>query len=264
MQLSGQTAIISGGLGDIGRAISLELGDRGAKIAICDLHHPQSGPAIEFASQLHDRQIAAAYQQVDVSDAMAVEHWYDEVEQQLGLPTLIVPNAAVVSLVRICDLTSEQWNREMRVNLDGAFYMAQCGAKRMVSAKQAGRIVFIGSWVGLTPQSHIPAYCVTKAGLRMLCKVMALDLAENGILVNEVAPGNVDAGLSARIFEMNPEWKERNLKRVPIGEMSQAFEVAFQVAHLCDPANRQMTGSVILMDGGLSLMSGPNPDMSDK
>lgn len=262
MQLDGQTAIISGGLGDIGRAIALELGERGANVAMCDLHDPQSSAVIEFAAELERRQIKSTYHQIDVSDPDAIARWIDAVETDLGLPTLIVPNAAIVSLVRICELTPMQWSREMRVNLDGAFYMAQCAAKRLVSASRTGRIIFIGSWVGFTPQTHIPAYCVTKAGLRMLCKVMALDLAPHGILVNEVAPGNVDAGLSARIFEMNPEWRERNLKRVPIGEMSQAYEVAYQVAHLCDPANRQMTGSVVLMDGGLSLMSGPNPDMN--
>ena len=263
MQLHDQTAIISGGLGDIGRAIAVELGGRGARVAICDLHNADSDAAVEFAAELKGRKIHACYHQADVSDPDAVERWINSVEGVLGLPTLVVPNAAVVSLVRVCDLTYAEWNRDMRVNLDGAFYMAQCAAKKLVAARQAGQIVFIGSWVGFTPQTHIPAYCVSKAGLRMLCKVMALDLAPHGILVNEVAPGNVDAGLSARIFEMNPEWRERNLKRVPIGEMSQASEVAYQVAHLCDPENRQMTGSVVLMDGGISLMSGPNPDMSD-
>ncbi len=263
MQLQNQTAIISGGLGDIGRAIALELGGRGASVAVGDLHDPQSSSVVEFLAELRHGQITACYHLVDVSDSDAVERWYEAVESELALPTLIVPNAAIVTLVGVRDLTPAQWSREMRVNLDGAFYMAQCGANRLVHAKSPGRIVFIGSWVGFTPQTHIPAYCVTKAGLRMLCRVMALDLAPHGILVNEVAPGNVDAGLSARIFEMNPEWRERNLKRVPIGEMSQASEVAYQVAHLCDPANKQMTGSVLLMDGGLSLMSGPNPDMSD-
>lgn len=263
MQLSGQTAIISGGLGDIGRAIALELGARGAQVAICDLADADSAAATRFLSELRQEQIRARYDQLDVSDAAAVEKWIGEVEVDLGLPTLIIPNAAVVSLVGVRDITPAQWSRELHVNLDGAFYIAQFSARRLVEARLQGRIVFIGSWVGFTPQTHIPAYCVSKAGLRMLCKVMALDLAAHGILVNEVAPGNVDAGLSARIFEMNPEWRERNLKRVPIGQMSQASEVAYQVAHLCDPANRQMTGSVLLMDGGLSLMSGPNPDMSD-
>ncbi len=261
MQLEGKTAVISGGLGDIGRAIGLELGGRGAAIAICDLKSEEQ--ARPFLVDLKSKGISARYDQVDVSDPDAVNTWLDDVTNSLGIPELIIPNAAVVSLVTVRELTPEQWKRELNINLDGAFFMAQSAAKRMIASGLKGRIVFIGSWVGFTPQTHIPAYCVSKAGIRMLTKVLALDLAPFGILVNEVAPGNVDAGLSARIFEMNPEWRERNLKRVPILEMSEAHEVAYQVAHLCDPANRQMTGSVLLMDGGLSLMSGPNPDMTD-
>lgn len=255
---SEQVAIISGGLGDIGRAIARTLAQRGADIAVGDVLEPEK--ATGLLEELRGLGRRARYDRVDVSDAAAVSAWVAATEADLGVPTLIVPNAAIVSLVGLRDLTPEQWSREMRVNLDGAFHMAQAGALRLLQQGKPGRIVFIGSWVAHAPQTHIQAYCVTKAGVRMLCKVMALELAPHGILVNEVAPGNVDAGLSARIFEQNPVWRERNLTRVHIREMSQAEEVALQVAHLCDPANRQMTGSVLLMDGGLSLLSGPNPD----
>jgi NAD(P)-dependent dehydrogenase (short-subunit alcohol dehydrogenase family) len=257
MHLEGSIALISGGLGDIGKAIGLELASHGADVAIGDILDPTE--ASDYLSALAELGVRAIYTCVDVSDPNAVAVWFAEVEANLGLPNLIIPNAAVVSLVRIRDLTPEQWQREMRVNLDGAFYMAQAGAKRLVEASLPGRIVFIGSWVGATPQDHIPAYCVTKAGIGMLTRVLALDLAPHNILVNEVAPGNVDAGLSARIFEQNPAWRQISMDREPIKVLTQSDEVAFQVAHLCDPRNRQMTGSTLLMDGGLSMMSGPNP-----
>jgi NAD(P)-dependent dehydrogenase (short-subunit alcohol dehydrogenase family) len=85
---------------------------------------------------------------------------------------------------------------------------------------------------------------------------MALELAPQGILVNEVAPGFVDAGLSGRFFREKPGLREQAAARVPIGQLIEACDVARQVAHLCDPANRHMTGSTILMDGGLSLRQG--------
>jgi glucose 1-dehydrogenase len=91
--------------------------------------------------------------------------------------------------------------------------------------------------------------------MRMLCKCMALDLAPTGILVNEVAPGYVDAGLSAAVWIKNPEARENAAERVPIGKLIDAADVAQQVAHLCEPDNRHMTGSVLLMDGGLSLVT---------
>ena len=124
---------------------------------------------------------------------------------------------------------------------------------RLLEHKRPGRIVFIGSWAAHAAHNAIPAYCVAKAGLRMLCKCMALEFAPHGILVNEVAPGYVNAGLSAQGWAQNPDAREAARQRVPIQELIEPQEVALQVAHLCEPANRHMTGSVLLMDGGLSL-----------
>ena len=254
MDLHGQVAVISGGLGDIGRAIARALAESGADVGIGDVL--QESEAEGSLGELRGIGRRVRYDQADVSDHQAVERWLDSVQENLGTPTIVIPNAAVVSLTPFRKVTVDQWNRQMRVNLDGAFFLAQGGALRMLSAGIRGRIVFVGSWGGHAPQTHIPAYCVSKAGLRMLCKVMALDLAPDGILVNEVAPGNVDAGLSTRVFEENPVWRERNEKRVPIGIMSSADDIARQVAWLCDPENTQITGSTLLVDGGLSLLSG--------
>jgi glucose 1-dehydrogenase len=152
-------------------------------------------------------------------------------------------------------MTSDEWSRELQVNLTGAFHMAQAGAARLLARQAHGRIVFIGSWAGHAPHPSIPAYCVAKAGLRMLCRCMALELAPSGILVNEVAPGYVDAGLSAKVWLTNPGARERAAARVPTGQLIAAEEVAQQVAQLCEPSNRHTTGSVLLMDGGLSLVT---------
>jgi NAD(P)-dependent dehydrogenase (short-subunit alcohol dehydrogenase family) len=99
-------------------------------------------------------------------------------------------------------------------------------------------------------------YSVSKAGLRMLCQCMALELAPHHITVNEIAPGYVDAGLSGKIFDANPALREEARAKVPNRELISAAEVAAQVAYLCDPENRHITGSTLLMDGGLSLQRG--------
>jgi NAD(P)-dependent dehydrogenase (short-subunit alcohol dehydrogenase family) len=251
--LTNQVALISGGLGDIGRAIALELARRGADIAIGDVRDPSAARGL--ADELRELGVRSRYDTVDVSDASAVTAWLTAVERDLGVPTLIIPNAATVTLAGVRDVTADQWSKELRINLDGAFHLAQAGALRMLAHKKPGRIVFVGSWAAHAPHSNITAYCVAKAGLRMLCKCMAADLAPDGILVNEVAPGYVDAGLSAQIWDKNPGAKEAAAQRVPTGHLIDAAEVAQQVAHLCEPANRHMTGSVLLMDGGLSLVT---------
>jgi glucose 1-dehydrogenase len=251
--LNGQVAIVSGALGDIGRAIALELARRGADVAVGDILEPTEAEGLLTGLRQMGRK--ARYDTVDVSDWDAVTQWIADTEADLGMPTLIVPNAAIVVMGRIYEVTPEQWRRQMAVNLDGAFFMAQAAVQRLLHHGRPGRIVFIGSWVAHTPRPHIPAYCVSKAGLRMLCKCMALELAPRGILVNEVAPGNVDAGLSARLFAEDPALRDPHIAMVPVGRLMSAEEVALQVAHLCDPANQQMTGSTLLMDGGLSLLS---------
>jgi NAD(P)-dependent dehydrogenase (short-subunit alcohol dehydrogenase family) len=252
-RLAGRVAIISGGLGDIGRAIGREIARSGADIALGDvLEDVRASGLLRELRQMGRR---ARYDRADVADAEAVSAWIRAVEADLGAPDLIIPNAAVVTLAGIRDITPEQWAREIQVNLNGAFHLAQAGALRLLACGRPGRIVFLGSWAAHAPHAHIPAYCAAKAGLRMLCKCMALDLAPRGILVNEVAPGYVDAGLSAQVFREQPERRAQAEKAVPVRKLITPEEVAAQVAHLCDPDNCHMTGSVLLMDGGLSLVS---------
>lgn len=249
--LAGQVAIISGGLGDIGRAIALELARRGADVALGDLFEP--GQAEALLAELRSLGRRARYDRVDVADAEAVRTWVENADRDLGTPTLIIPNAAIVQLGGFAELTPERWRHELSVNLDGTFHVAQHATRRLVDRGLPGRVVFIGSWAAHAVHAHIPGYCVAKAGLRMLCRCLAAELAPHDILVNEVAPGWVDAGLTARIFDGNPDMRGRALDVIPVRRMIEPEEVAVQVAHLCDPANRHITGTTLLMDGGLSL-----------
>ncbi len=248
MNLEGQVALVSGGLGHIGRAISCRLTELGAAVAVGDIW-----PSEQAAPLLQKLGRKARYDQVDVSDDLAVDRWLQAVEQSLGLPNLVIPSAAIVTMSSLRSLTPAEWRKELSINLDGAFFVAHAAAKRLIAAGRPGRIVFIGSWAASVPHAHVPTYCVAKAGLRMLMKQMALEYAPNGILVNEVAPGYVDGGLNNQAFVENTDLREQCRLKVPIRQLMTADDVAFSVAHLCDPRNRHMTGSVVLMDGGLSL-----------
>jgi len=245
--------MISGGLGDIGRAMSVAFAKQGAAIALCG--ETPGTAASTFLSELEKFTTSCSYTSVDVADAKAVQQWIELVEKKQGVPTIIIANAATVTLARIHELTADQWSREIQVNLNGAFYMAQMATARMLHHKQPGRVVFVGSWAAYTPHTHIPAYCVSKAGMRMLCKCMALELAPHNILVNEIAPGYVEAGLSARVWEKDPELSKEALRKVPVHKLISPEAVAAQVIQLCHPNNEHMTGSTLLMDGGLSLLS---------
>lgn len=248
-----EKVIISGGLGDIGRAIVLEFAKAGADIAVGDLQ-PESN-ANEFISELKQYGVTAIYHQVNVTDAVAVSKWVKDVEQKIGTPGIVIANAATATFASISEITPEQWSKELRVNLDGAFFLVQSAAARLLHHKLPGRMVLMGSWAAHAVHSNLPAYSVSKAGIRMLCKCMALELAPHHILVNELAPGFVDAGLSGKIFKKQPGSKDRAIDKVPVKEIISAEEVARQVLLLCDPKNKHITGSTLLMDGGLSLLS---------
>lgn len=246
--------LVSGGLGDIGRAVSEAFAKHGAAIALCDLCDATDGQ--KFLQRLKKKyHVPCQYHQVDVSEADAVESWIQETENNLGTPSIIIANAATVTLANIHQITSEQWSRELRVNLDGAFYMAQKATKRLVDKKLPGHVVFVGSWAAHAVHQNMPAYSVSKAGMRMLCKCMALELASHQILVNEIAPGYVQAGLSSKIWEKHHELSEQAIEKVPVKKIMSAETVALQILHLCHPLNEHITGSTLLMDGGLSLLS---------
>jgi len=249
-ELTNQVAIISGGLGDIGRAIAIELARRGADIALGDI--APAVAATPILEALNTLECKANYTQVDTANAQQVSDWVTQVEAELGTPSLIIPNAAIATLKNTKEISAEEWTREISINLNGAFFLAQTAALQLSQHNKPGRIVFVGSWAAERPHQHIPAYSASKAALRMLMQCMALDFAPH-ILINEIAPGYVNAGLSGRIFAEKPEIKEAARLRVPIQQLIEPEEVAAQVAHLCDPANRHMTGSVLTMNGGLSL-----------
>jgi len=244
--------VISGGLGDIGQAICREFAGQGAAMAIGGLQSQDD--ARVFLDELKQSYgVSSHYTMVDVSDAVAVDQWLLEVEAHLGVPSLIISNAATVTQAAIHQMTADEWSRELRVNLDGSFYLTQKATKRMVELNLPGHVIFIGSWAAEAVHPTLPAYCVSKAGVRMLCKCMALELAPHHIMVNEIAPGYVEAGLSAEIWAKNPGLIDEAAKKVPVGKIMSATAVAQQVAHLCHPANEHITGSTLLIDGGLSL-----------
>lgn len=242
--LSGRVAVITGGIGDIGLAAARALKQRGAKVALGDLATP--AVAAKRAPGFH-------YTRVDTSKPRALQSWIRKVDGDLGPPDLIVANAGIVELVGAMKSSEKAWRRTMDINLSGAYFFVQAACRNLMAKGLPGRVVLVGSWAAHAPHPRMTAYSVAKAGLRMLGQCLALELAPEGITVNEVAPGFVDAGLTGKIYDDRPELREISRGFVPNGQLIEAAEVGEQIAFLCDPANRHMVGSVHLMDGGLSL-----------
>lgn len=254
--LLGRVALVSGGTGDIGHAITRELLRRGATVALSDLHTDDS-TAVRSQAQALAREVPGcmfSYSRVDVTDRLSVRDWVRRIASRFGTPTIIVPNAGIDGRSPLTEISEQRWRSILSVNLDGALNLASEGAAVMLQSQTIGHIVFIGSVAAHLPSAVIPAYCVSKAGLRMLCKCMALELGPKGIRVNEVAPGNVEGGMSGRIFEAQPELIEQTIQATPLRTLVGLDDVALAVADLCDPSfTRTITGTTVIIDGGLSL-----------
>lgn len=237
-----QVAAVTGSRGAIGAAILARLEGLGARVRGGDLPGPDdSTPA------------------VDVTSPASVEAWLDDVESRLGPLSIGVVCAGISRPGRLVDTSDRDWNDVVAVNLSGAFYTARGMIRRMLNSGRPGRIVFVGSWAAHAPHPHIGAYSATKAGLRALCQTLALDHAADGILVNEVAPGIVDAGLSAELFRRDPALEQRTRAAIPSGLVIDADHIARDVVFLASPDNRHTTGTCLVSDGGLSLSSKMNP-----
>lgn len=258
--MENRIALISGGLGDIGRAIAVHLAKQGMRIALADL--PDEATASPQLEALRAAGCGALlYNRVDVSSEEEVAAWLDLVAEQWGTPQVVVPNAGIVVSGQLTDpdLSTGEVRRQMDVNFWGSYHMAVQAARRMKAAGVGGRIVFIGSWAAERPNARISAYCVSKAALRMLCKTLALELAAHDILVNEVAPGIVEGGLSKKNQQKDPALLQTHLASIPVHSLVPVEEVAAHVGLLCSSAALNITGTTILVDGGLSLTSKMTP-----
>jgi NAD(P)-dependent dehydrogenase (short-subunit alcohol dehydrogenase family) len=245
-QLDGLGVAITGAAGDLGHAMSLELVRLGARVTMIDrVGEHEASERIAAVGRVGK----CSYLQADVTDRPAVEAALRAVDPL----DVAIGNAGIVESAPFLEVTGEQWQAHVDINLTGCFNVGQVAAQLMVERERPGLVLFTGSWVGEIPWPEIGPYCVSKAGVRMLARSMARELASYGIRVNVVAPGIVHAGMARRQYETDPAYARRASVVIPLGEMGTAEQVAQSVAFLCSPQATYMTGSVLLVDGGASL-----------
>jgi NAD(P)-dependent dehydrogenase (short-subunit alcohol dehydrogenase family) len=200
-----------------------------------------------------------SYVSTDVTDRTSLESAFRNIRQQHKRLDVVIANAGMVANQPFLEVTPENWKATLDLNLTGAFNTAQIAARIMakqdpVEGGVRGKILFTGSWVQDMPWPEGTAYIVSKSGVKMLAKTMAQELASLGIRVNLLAPGIVMAGLSKKIYEADPTFRERVGQAIPLREMQTAESVAASFVFLCSSDSDYMTGAVLLVDGGTSLV----------
>jgi NAD(P)-dependent dehydrogenase (short-subunit alcohol dehydrogenase family) len=245
-ELDGLGVAVTGAAGDLGHAMSLELARLGAHVTMIDrVADAQASERVAAVGRVG----RCTYVRADVTDRSAIEAALRAVDPL----DVAIGNAGIVESAPFLEVSAEQWQSHLDVNLTGCFNVGQAAALLMVQRHRPGLVLFTGSWVGEIPWPEIGPYCVSKAGVRMLARSMARELAVHGIRVNVVAPGIVHAGMARRQYETDPAYARRASVVIPLGEMGTAEQVAQSVAFLCSPRATYMTGSVLLVDGGASL-----------
>jgi len=248
-ELEGKVALVTGGGSGIGHAIAERFGRAGASVAI---NYLSSGDEAEaLAQQLGER--GAAFQ-ADVSVKAEVEKLVDEVVERFGAIDVLVNNAGIENETPLLEVTEEDWDKTIAVDLKGPFLCLQAAARRMVG--RGGAIVNISSIHEDTTFPGFTPYCAAKGGLRMLMRNAALELAQHGIRVNNIAPGAIKTPINAETLE-DPE-KVKELRRiVPLQRVGEPEEVAEVALFLASARSSYVTGSTYYVDGGIVRFSEP-------
>lgn len=182
-------------------------------------------------------------------DATSVREGVDRVASELGRVDILVNNAGVNIPQGLFEVDEMSWDKVIDTNLKGTFFASQAAARHMVSGNNGGRIINIASQAGVVGIEERSAYGASKGGAITLTKVLAIELARHEITVNAVAPTFVATELTRGTLD-NPEWRERILSRIPMGQVGEVEDVVAAVVYLASPAAKMVTGHTLMVDGG--------------
>lgn len=248
MPFEDTTAIVTGGAAGLGLAITEALTARGAKVAIFDITADEIDRQVE---RLRSDGAKVAGYVVDVSNRGAVEAAVAQVRADLGPVLILINNAGIEQFGKFADITDEQWDRVMAVNLRGPFICTQVVLPDMLDA-QWGRIVNISSSSAQGGQSRMAAYVSSKAGLIGFTKSLALELGPKGITVNTVPPGMVVTPMLEKAIDEGrfTASLEHFAKITPVRRAGRPEDIANATMFLCQDESSYITGQIIPVNGG--------------
>lgn len=248
MRLEGKRALITGGDQGIGRGIALRFAEEGADVAIgYRSHKDQAGEVVSEIQKLGRKAFTA---QIDVSSVQALLAFYQAASRAIGAIDILINNAGVEKRAEFVDVTEEDYDTVLGVNLKGPFFLSQLFARDISAAKRNGKIINISSVHEELPFPHFASYCAAKGGLKMLCRDLAIELAPLGITVNNIAPGAIKTPINEKLLS-DPAKLKPLLENIPLGRMGTPDDVAGCAVFLASSDADYITGTTVLVDGGL-------------
>ena len=244
--VQGQVALVTGAARGLGRAVALALADAGADVAL-GLRDPSSDSGLTAAIEAMGRRVLPLALEVgDVAQARAA---VDVVEARFGRLDILVNNAGVGPENPASDVTEDDFDHTVAVNLKGTFFTSQAAAKVMIP-QGSGRIVNMGSQAGSVALPGESIYCMTKAAIAHLTKCLAVEWGQHGITVNCVAPTFIRTPGTEEALS-DPDFEADVIDRIAgLHRIGEPMDVAGAVLYLCSPAASLVTGHTLLVDGG--------------
>lgn len=249
MKLNSRVAIVTGAARGIGKACAEALAAAGAAVMIADVDGQGASGA---ARELEEKGYKAQAYAVDITQKNEVEALVSNTVSIFGRLDILVNNAGVLGRQPLGELTEEEWERLFDINCKGTFLMTQAAVPHMLTIGK-GKIVNFSSVAAIIPRPYQPHYCGSKAAIIQMSKVWALELAPLNINVNVVCPGMTETEMVATTLA-DPAARQRWRATIPKGRFALPEDHAQAVLYLCSDASDHITGQVIVVDGGQTLM----------
>jgi NAD(P)-dependent dehydrogenase (short-subunit alcohol dehydrogenase family) len=240
--LQDKVVLITGAARGIGAACAQRFAREGACVVLADVN--------DEAGQTLATQLQAMYVHCDVAHKAQIDDVVAKTLAQHGRIDVLVNNAGIFKAAPFLEVSEDDFDAVIRVNLKGSFLMAQAAARAMVARNTAGSIINMSSVNGVLAIPSIASYNMSKGGINQLTRVAALALADHGIRVNAVAPGTIATELAQKAVLTDEAAKARILSRTPMRRLGEPSEIADVVAWLASDAASYITGEIVTVDGG--------------
>ena len=248
MRLQNRVAFVTGATQGIGQAIALRLAQEGADVAINARHDDERAAATRERVRSLGRRCMTVV--CDVSRPTAMREAFERAVEELGPVDILINNAGVEKHASVFDVTEADYDLVLAVNLKGPFFLSQAFAAMCRRMQRGGRIINISSVHEELPFPNFTPYCLSKGGLKMMTRNLAIELAPMGITVNNIAPGAIDTPINAQLTR-DPKLLAPLLANIPLNRLGAPDDVAGAAVFLASDDAAYVTGTTMVVDGGL-------------